>query len=339
MPLTSLIKFTRSEQTNGRYILAPFAWVFALMLSLGRQAGVPPVPAIVVAPIVPETPIEAPDTATSDDPIVDPESGLATRPARIFEPAQPRPVRRGAFFADLRRPLDLNAWRMSAHDNERPAVIYGGPWRRENIIQTHDRLILKVHASKNGERPTMAEMQTREKYGYGRYEVIMRPSGERGIVSTFFTYTGPWTGDPHDEVDIEFVGARSSGVEYNYWRRGRKGAYSREPLDFDISERMNLYAFEWHPDEVIWYVNGEEHYRSPRDPSRIPDHEGNIFISAWTGIPAMHAWTGAPAFGDEAQAEYACISYKPFDSDSYSCADLWSDDPQFIRDDTEASTD
>lgn len=333
MVLTSLINFARSKQTNGRYVLAPFAWVFALMFSLGRQDGIPPVPPIVAAVVAPET--------VADDTVVipseDPE--IVSPPARVIEPPAPRPIRRDSFFSDLRGPLNLNDWRMSQLENTHAGVFYGGPWVPENIIQKHDRLILKVRAGEDGKRPTMAEMQSRRRFGHGRYEVIMRPSGESGVVSTFFTYTGPFRGDPHDEVDIEFIGARPEGIEYNYFRRGRKGAYSREQLDFDISERMNLYAFEWHPDEIIWFVNGEEHYRSPRGQSRIPETAGNIYISAWTGISAMNAWTGPPRFGDEAQAEYACVSFKPFDSDSYSCADLWADDPQFQYDDLEKSSD
>ncbi len=342
MLLTSLINFARSEQTNGRYVLVPFAWVFAFLLSLSRVAGVSPEPMVSTIAIVPDTSdvpaiVEIPQDSTDRD--LDETDSTDSRPVRPAPVPQPRPIRQGSFFADLRQPLDYNDWRVSTQKNDEPKAYYGGPWLIENIIQQHDRLILRVQAGKNGARPSMAEMKTREKYGYGRYEVIMRPSGERGVVSTFFTYTGPWSGDPQDEIDIEFVGNRPSGIEYNYWRAGRKGAYSREPLGFNFSERMNLYAFEWHPDEIIWYVNGVEHYRSPRDSARMPSHAGNIYLSAWTGVKAMHAWTGAPQFEESAQAEYACVSFTPFDGDSYSCSDMWAEDPQFQADDAVLSSD
>ncbi len=333
MPLTNLTKLPRATQTNGRYLLAPIAWVIAGMLAFARVAGTEPaVPERAVAPIVPEISIDVPD----DDPLDDSVDETAIVPETITRPArpaitkmQPRPIRRGAFFADLRRPLNLNEWRVSTWDNDHQGAFYGGAWAAENIIQEHDRLILKVKAGENGERPTMAELQSRRKCGYGRYEVIMRPSDESGIVSTFFTHTGRHAGDPHDEVDIEFVGTRSKTVEFNYWKNGRKGADTRQPVDFNVSETMNLYAFEWHPDEVIWFVNGEELYRSPRNSAQVPNHPGNIFISAWTGTPSMAAWTGAPDFGESAQAEYACVSFTPFDGTSYTCADLWAEDPQF----------
>nr|WP_070958760.1 family 16 glycosylhydrolase [Hyphomonas sp. Mor2] len=327
MLLTSLTKFTRSEQSNGRYVLAPFVWVFAFLLSLARLAGGPSLLAESAILIVPEDPVEELEDPTDSTDTVD------IRPVRPEPTREPRPIRRGSFFADLRQPIDFNYWRVSTYRNDQPGAYYGGPWLLENIIQQHDRLILRVNASVDGAPPTMAEMRTREKYGYGRYEVIMRPSGESGVVSTFFTYTGPWDGDPKDEIDIEFVGKRPTIAEYNYWKNGQTGEYSREPLGFDYSERLNLFAFEWHPDEIIWFVNGEEHYRSPRDASQIPTHPGNIYLSAWTGRPGMYPWTGPPEFGESAQAEYACVSYVPFESDSYSCADLWGEDPQFQRED------
>lgn len=264
---------------------------------------------------------------------------LEEGPIRPLREVQPRPIDRGAFFADLRRPLDLNYWWISPWKNDHPGSVLAGPWMTENVIQTPDRLVLRVIAGQDGAKPTMAELKTRQQFGYGRYEVIMRPSAESGVVSSFFTYTGPLDGTPHDEVDIEFTGNRARAVEYNYWKNKESGAHSRESLDFDISDRMNLYAFEWHPDEIIWFVNGEEHYRTPPNDTLIPSHPGNIFINIWTGVPAMHSWTGPPDFGDSAEAEYACVSFTSFEGSSYSCADLWEEDPQFQYDDVWAAGD
>ncbi len=342
MSFVDLNSLQRSERSYGRNGLAPFTWFLATMFMASHFAaqGASDLPVLethaqvddeiiaqsddLIAPLAPEA--DMADTAVLE--VEPPLEG--TKPDPVEEMAvRPRPIQKGAAFVDLRRPLDLNFWRLSTHKNDEAHAFYGGPWLPENIVQTPDRLILKVMKGRDGAPPTMAEMQSRQKYGYGRYEVIMRPSTESGIVSTFFTYTGPWSGDPQDEIDIEFIGKRPKSVEYNYWKSGKTGAHSREPLAFDISDRMNLYAFEWHEDEIIWFVNGEEHYRSPRDRSKVPSHPGNIFISAWTGVPRMADWTGRPKFGESAQAEYACVSYTPFEDDSYSCADLFAEDPQF----------
>jgi beta-glucanase (GH16 family) len=244
-----------------------------------------------------------------------------------------REVSAEALFADFREPFNPDIWRPSTHLNELPSSHYGGPWMRENIEQLENRMALLVRAGIDGARPTMAELKTKKKYGYGRYEVIMQPSGEQGTVSAFFTYTGPWGGDPHDEVDIEFTGRAPRRVEFNYFKNGRSGAHKKVKLDFDTSKSMNLYAFDWRADEIVWYVNGQELYRTPAERTDIPTHPGQLFISAWTGKKAMEVWTGAPKFGDSAQSEYACISYTPVGDPSYRCADLWAEDPQFADQD------
>jgi len=272
--------------------------------------------------------LEANDQPVRVEPAIDEAMIVAPDP----RPSQPEPLKmvsRDALFADLRGPLDLKAWSPSTHLNDYPGTHYGGPWLRENIVRIGNNLGLMIHAGKGDDLPTMAEFKTRAYYGYGRYEVIMKPSGETGTVSAFFTYTGPWAGNPHDEVDIEFIGRRPRHVEFNYFKNGRSGAHDKIALGFDASERLNLYAFEWHKDEIIWYVNGEEMYRTPPNRTDIPTHPGQLFISAWTGTKNMEVWTGPRKFGETAQAEYACMSFTPFGDESYSCADLWESDPAF----------
>lgn len=257
-------------------------------------------------------------------------------PQPVLEPlfeVRPKLVSEDALFADVRTSFDPAVWKRSTHDNNDSDTHYGGPWIPENIEQMADRLVLKIRAGSNTSKPTMAELKTHRKYGHGRYEVIMRPSGEQGTVSAFFTYTGPWQGDPHDEIDIEFVGRRPGHVEFNYFQGGIRGkGHKRIKLGFDASESMNLYAFEWHPDEIIWFINGEEVYRTPKGRRGIPTHPSKLFISAWTGTERiMREWIGEAQFGATAQSEYACLSFTPFGDTSYRCADMFAEDPQFKR--------
>lgn len=238
-------------------------------------------------------------------------------------------VSEAAVYLDLRRPEDVATLGRSTHSNSEPTAFYGGAWKPTNVVQDTDRLSLTVRKGVGGDRPTMAEVRTKERYGYGRYEVIMRPSGESGIVSAFFTYTGPWAGDPHDEVDIEFVGKNTRYIEFNYFRNGRTDAHKRVKLGFDAAKRMHLYAFDWQPDQIIWYVDGREIYRTPYGSRGIPDHPGQIYASAWTGSERVRKWVGAPRFGDDAAADFACISFTPNGDSSRRCADMYAEDPQF----------
>ena len=71
------------------------------------------------------------------------------------------------------------------------------------------------------------EMRTYGYYGYGDYEVRMKPAKKAGTASTFFTCTGdydtnPNTGEknPWDEIDIEFLGNDTTKVQFNYFVNG-----------------------------------------------------------------------------------------------------------------------
>ena len=275
----------------------------------------------------PEPPMPLANVET-DEP--EPETNVPV--TTVPEPAperKPKFVSPEAFFADLRGGFDPQDWRPSTHTNDTPNNHYGGPWKSENIVARDDRLSLLIRAGQDGNRPTMAEIQTKRNFWYGRYEVIMQPSGEGGTVSAFFTYTGPWSGDPHDEVDIEFLGRHPDEVEFNYFKNGKTGESDRYTLDFNPSESMNLYAFDWRPDEIIWYVNDQEVYRPPTDRMDIQTSPSNIFLSAWTGAKFIEGWVGPAQFGDEASVDFACVSFTPFSDTSYSCSDMFAEDFQF----------
>lgn len=240
-------------------------------------------------------------------------------------PVSPVTLPPRALFADLRTAFDGATFHPTVREPQSGSH-YGGPFLEENLVQSGSSLTLKIKARARPEKPTMAGLKSRARFGYGRYETIMRPSGESGVVSSFFTYTGPWYGDPHDEIDIEFVGSRPGFVEFNYFKNGVRGQHARVPLGFDASQSMNLYAFDWLPDQIIWYVNGEEAYRTSIDGSDIPEHSGKMIINAWAAADHVRRWTGPLQFGAEAEAQYTCLSFTPIGETARSCADLWSEE-------------
>lgn len=68
---------------------------------------------------------------------------------------------------------------------------------------------------------TGGEWRSKERFGYGLYQVNMKPIKNPGVVSSFFTYTGPSEGKPWDEIDIEFLGKDTTKVQFNYFTNGR----------------------------------------------------------------------------------------------------------------------
>ncbi|MHA7900645.1 MAG: family 16 glycosylhydrolase [Henriciella sp.] len=296
-------------------------FVFACLIVMALYFG--PYRALHTEPEIDSTDVRVAEASAPEHSL--PIVGKATKPPVEDVAVTPTLVSPNAVYADLRNPIDPNVFFAANHANDGAMTQYAGPFLPENHVQTDAYLALMVKARSRPQRPTMAEMKSHARYGYGRYETIMRPSGEPGVVSAFFTYTGPWFGTPHDEVDIEFTGNRPSDIEFNYFKSGVRGAYARKDLGFDASAQMHLYAFDWLEDKIIWYVDGQEIYRTPVDRKDIPTHESKIFISAWAGADRVRAWTGPLQFGAEAQAEFECISFTPVGDASRSCSDQWAE--------------
>jgi len=82
----------------------------------------------------------------------------------------------------------------------------------------------------------------------------MKPAKNVGIVSSFFTYTGPTDGTPWDEIDIEFLGKDTTKVQFNYYTNGVGNHEKIVNLGFDAANSYHTYAFDWQPNSIKWYV-------------------------------------------------------------------------------------
>jgi len=186
-------------------------------------------------------------------------------------------------------------------------------WRRSNVTfeDGHMQLIIDKDAKATGDIPySGGEFRSRKFYGYGRYEVCMKPIKNDGVVSSFFTYTGPSDNNPWDEIDIEFTGKDTTKVQFNYFTNGRGNHEYMHDLGFDASEDFHTYAFEWYEDKILWFVDGVEVHSADK---QIPVTRGKIMMNAWCGT-GVDSWL--KAFDDSKlplTAEYKWFSYTPFE--------------------------
>lgn len=163
------------------------------------------------------------------------------------------------------------------------------------VIAQGGGLELTLREAEALERPSScAELQTHEMFGYGTYEVRVRSAHAPGLVTSFFTYTGPGQapGLPHDEIDFEFLGRSASTVQLNYFAAG-KGDHGHDvELGFDPARTMADYAFEWTPEGIRWFVNGREVHAVRRQEGQpFPVTPGKICLSIWNGRgPDMETW-------------------------------------------------
>ncbi|MCF6328999.1 MAG: family 16 glycosylhydrolase, partial [Henriciella sp.] len=186
------------------------------------------------------------------------------------------------------------SWWLADRDSDQG--FWENDFRAGNIASAADGLSLSITQKRQAtaRRWNSGEITSTEAYGYGRYETIMKPAKGGGLISSFFTYTGPYYGDPHDEIDIEFLGKDTRRVEFNMFRSGVSSASKIVDLPFDASADFHLYAFEWHPDAITWFIDGKVKHRAEASDYALPKTPGKIMMNIWTG--KMPGWHGEAAF-------------------------------------------
>lgn len=267
-------------------------------------------------PAEPEEPDVVVEALPEIEVVQTPLAGERPVPADLMNDTSPAFI---ALFGDGPNPA---RWHRSDHPGSVPF------WKNDTGAENADASVdgLKLSITDRTKGPgnhdwLTGEISTKSTFGYGRYEVVMKPAKGAGLVSAFFTYTGPYFGKPHDEIDIEFLGKDTRRVELNMFKNGVPSASETVRLPFDASEDFHHYAIEWRPDRVAWFVDGELIHETEPGSDGIPVTPGKITMNLWTGD--LYGWHGRPNFESGATAEYACVSYRPFGQPARSCIDFY----------------
>ena len=193
-------------------------------------------------------------------------------------------------------------------------------WHKSNTSLDGGMLTLTIDQDKGGKGMySGAEYRTNNFYSYGYYEVSMQAIKNDGVVSSFFTYTGPsdkinGVENPWDEIDIEILGKDTTKVQLNYYTNGKGGHEYMYDLGFDASEGFHTYGFDWQPDHITWYVDGKEAYTMRGD---VPKTAGKIMMNAWPGVsdpskdPNTIAWLKPFNGKTPLSAHYQWATYNP----------------------------
>jgi beta-glucanase (GH16 family) len=158
-------------------------------------------------------------------------------------------------------------------------------------------------------------------YGYGCYEARFKPVAAAGVVSSFFTFAGPYDNGgngKHNEIDIEFLGNNMRRFQVNFWTNNDAYIGGNEhlvDLAFDASLDYHQYAFKWTSMGIEWFVDGISVYKvldSALKPTpKAADSLQKIMMNVWpvdgtaAGWAGTFVYPGAPLVGSYDSIRFA----------------------------------
>lgn len=209
-------------------------------------------------------------------------------------------------LADFSGTYDDVSGKFEFSDGWSNGSMFNCTWRKSNGSISDGSMKLAIDKDLLDKPPySGAEFRSRDFYGYGMYEVVMKPINNDGVVSSFFTYTGPSDNNPWDEIDIEFLGKDTTMVQFNYFTNGKGNHEFLYELGFDASEEFHTYGFDWQADSITWYVDGEAVCTASEN---IPSTPGKIMMNVWPGT-GVDGWLNAFDGTVPLTAEYKSVDF------------------------------
>ena len=189
---------------------------------------------------------------------------------------------------------------------------FGVIWNKDNVYYDEETEALTLSITKEDDVYYGGELRTAGDVGaiqYGYFGCLMKPSNVKGTASTFFTYTGDFEGNSHDEIDIEFLGKDTTKVQFNYFLNDVGGHEYWYDLGFDASEDFHHYGFFWNEEMVVWFVDYKPVHWYVGETSSVPQR---VYTNFWVGEPTnsgIMGWMGEVNDADlPAKTEYKEIN-------------------------------
>ena len=137
-----------------------------------------------------------------------------------------------------------------------------------------------------------------------------------------------------NEIDIEMTGNRDSTVQFTTHHPGTPNSWSYGEIidvDFNPHESFHDYAFEWTPDYIAWFVDGDEVYSQGISIVDDMNFSQKIMMNLWPAV--WESWVGTWDENDTPKHAYydhvKYYSYNPGLGDygtNNNFSLLWEDD-------------
>ena len=239
------------------------------------------------------------------------QGALAARPA-------PKPKAQGSFTDHLE---SFDAARWAKADGWKNGSPFDNAWRADHVSFAGGMMDLRLsNQASLGEPYSSGEYRTTGYYGYGCYEAGFMPVARHGVVSTFFTFAGPYDNGgngKHNEIDFEFLGSDTTRVQLNFWTNDDAYASRNEvlvDLGFDAASGFHAYAFKWSSTGIRWYVDGtliHEAFDLASNPTpKAGDSLQKIMVNLWPVDETAAGWAGTFVYpGEPLHALYDWVRY------------------------------
>jgi len=204
-------------------------------------------------------------------------------------------------FVDHLGTFDTARWVKA--DGWKNGIPFDNAWSADHVSFLDGTMLLSLDdEAALGEPYSSGHYQTIGFHGYGCFEASFMPVARSGVVSSFFTFAGPFDngGNGHvNEIDIEFLGYDTTMLQANFWTNDDDFSNGHEqlvPLGFDASLDFHRYGFRWTSTGIEWFVDGESVYEvfdSPAEPTpKAGESLQKIMMNVWPVDGTASGWAG-----------------------------------------------
>jgi beta-glucanase (GH16 family) len=224
--------------------------------------------------------------------------------AHAGKPA-PKPPPAASGFTDHFDGYDATRW--SKADGWKNGSPFDNAWSADHVTVAGGRLDLRLDDMAQLAEPyTSGELRTSGYYGYGCYEASFKPIPVPGVVTSLFTFAGPYDNGgngKHNEIDIEFLGNQLVGlsprVQLNFWANDDAYASRNEALVdlwFDPTQDYHRYGFKWTAGGIEWFIDGQLVHaafdKATNPTPKATESLQKIMVNAWPVDETAVLWAG-----------------------------------------------
>jgi beta-glucanase (GH16 family) len=238
--------------------------------------------------------------------------------ASAAKPA-PKPPAASGSFTEYFNAYDATRWsRADGWTNGSP---FDNAWLADHVTVANGSLDLRLDdVAALGQPYSSGELRTNGYYGYGCYEASFKPIMVPGVVTSLFTFAGPYDNGgngKHNEIDIEFLGDKPGQVQLNFWTNDDAYTSRNEKLlnlGFDPTVKFHRYGFKWTASTIEWYIDGSLVYTASDSASnptpKATESLQKIMVNAWPVDETAVLWAGTFSYpGTPLHAEYQWIRH------------------------------